>query len=105
MLIADPQLSSKVLTEFFRKIWEGEVIPEDWSKGIVEKLPKNGDKGKCDNWRGITLLSIPSKIREEQTITGRGCIDQFFSLCNIIEQCSEWNQPLHINFVDFRKAF
>jgi len=62
MLIADPQLSSKVLTEFFRKIWEGEVIPEDWSKGIVEKLPRNGDKGKCDNWRGITLLSIPSKI-------------------------------------------
>ena len=64
------------------------MIPEDWSKGIVEKLPKKGDKGKCDNWRGITLLSIPgkilcriilkrtdkaidSKIREEQARTGR----------------------------------
>ena len=51
--------------------------------------------------------AIDSKLREEQAgfRAGRGCIDQIFSLRNIIEQCSEWNQPLHINFVDFRKAF
>ena len=43
MLKADRQLSSSVLTEFFRKVWEGEEIPEDWSEGIIVKLPKKGD--------------------------------------------------------------
>ena len=36
---------------------------------------------------------------------GRGCIDQIFVLRNIIEQCIEWNTPLYINFIDFRKDF
>ena len=34
----------------------------------------------------------------------RGCTDQIFTLCNIIEQCTEWQRQLHINFVDFEKA-
>ena len=78
----------------------------------------------CDNWRGITLLSAPSKVfchillgildsaidkrlREEQAgfNKGRGCIDQIFTIRNIIEQCLEWNSPLYINFIDFQKAF
>ena len=36
---------------------------------------------------------------------GRGCTDQIFVLRNIIEQCSEWQRELYINFVDFQKAF
>ena len=78
----------------------------------------------CDNWRGITLLSTPSKVfcrillgridkaldsklREAQAgfRRGRGCVDQIFALRNIIEQCLEWKTPLFINFIDFRKAF
>jgi hypothetical protein len=88
------------------------------------KLPKKGDPRMCDNWRGITLLSIPGKVfcrillnriekaidiklRQEQAGfgRGRGCIDQIFALRNIIEQCLEWNAPLFISFIDFRKAF
>ena len=42
--------------------WEEEHIPEDWNKGILVKLPKKGDRAVCGNWRGITLLSIPSKV-------------------------------------------
>ena len=88
------------------------------------KLPKKGDRSVCDNWRGVTLLSIPGKIlcriiieriqekvndkiRKEQAgfRKGTGCINQIHILKNIIEQCLEWKQPLYINFVDFRKAF
>lgn len=79
---------------------------------------------ECNNWRGITLLSIPSKIlakiiiqrisevvdkqlRKEQAgfCGGRGYIDQIFALRNIIEQCTEWQRQIYINFVDFEKAF
>ena len=35
----------------------------------------------------------------------RGCIDQIFTLRNIIEQCTEWQRQLYVNFVDFEKAF
>ncbi|MCG8432127.1 MAG: reverse transcriptase family protein, partial [Candidatus Omnitrophica bacterium] len=116
--------ATRVLTDLFQNIWENETIPEDWSKGLIVKLPKKGDSGNCNNWRGITLLSIPSKVfckvllnhlkdtidpllRKEQAgfRKGRGCVDQIFALRNIIEQCLEWNAPLHINFVDYQKAF
>ena len=77
----------------------------------------------CNNWRGITLLSIPSKVfcivlisritdavdkklRQEQAgfRKGRGCIDHIFVLRNILEQCHEWQRKLLVNFVDFEKT-
>ncbi len=124
LLLADLATAVKVLTDLLGKIWRKEKLPDDWVKGIIIKLPKKGDLAICDNWRGIMLLSIPSKVlskvllarideaidkklREEQAgfRKGRGCIDQIFTLRNIIESCAEWNIPLHINFVDFQKAF
>ena len=106
------------------KVWEDKRIPDDWNEATIIRIPKKGALNDCNNWRGITLLSIPSKIlakiimnrlsnvverrlREEQAvfIKGKGCIDQIFSLRNIIEQCTEWQRKLFINFVDFEKAF
>ena len=52
-------------------------------------------------------MAVDQRIREEQAgfRAGRGCSDQIFALRNIVEQCIEWNAPLFVNFVDFRKAF
>ena len=124
MLKADINTATKLFTDLFHSIWDSETIPDDWNKGMIVKLPKKGDLRNCNNWRGITLLSVPGKIfcrillnriddaintklRQEQAgfIKGKGCIDQIFALRNIIEQCLEWNAPLWINFIDFRKAF
>jgi hypothetical protein len=124
MMKADIDTSTKVLTNLFSKVWSEETIPSDWCKGLIVKVPKKGNLQNCDNWRGITLLSIPSKIfcrivltRIQKTVDtqlrreqagfrqGRGCIDQIFALRNIIEQCTEWNASLVINFIDFKKAF
>ena len=51
--------------------------------------------------------AVNQKLQEEQAgfRAGRGCIDQIFTLHTIIEQCTEWNTPVHINFIDFQKAF
>ena len=89
-------------------------------------MPKKGDLTNCNNWRGITFLSIPSKvfsriiinrinsavdanIRQEQAgfRKGRGCCDQdlVLALRNIIEQCTEWQRQLILNFIDFEKSF
>ncbi|RVE74703.1 hypothetical protein OJAV_G00024510 [Oryzias javanicus] len=37
-------------------------IPDEWAKGVIIKIPKKGTRNDCNNWQGITLLSIPSKI-------------------------------------------
>ena len=43
-------------------IWEEEQVPDDWTKGILVKLPKKDDRSICGNCRGIMLLSIHSKL-------------------------------------------
>ena len=80
--------------------------------------------GRLSNCRGIQLLSIPSKVlarvilerikadvnkllREEQAgfRAGRSCADQIATLRIINEQSIEWNSPLYVNFIDFKKRW
>ena len=51
--------------------------------------------------------AIDSTLREEQAgfRRGRGCVDQIFTLRNILEQSLEWNTSLCINIIDFQKVF
>jgi hypothetical protein len=58
----DPALAAEILQPLFTSIWEGKIIPDDWTKAIIIKLAKRGTLSDCNNWRGITLLSISSKI-------------------------------------------
>ena len=93
-------------------------------RGLIIKPSKKGDRTPCTNWRGVTLLSVPSKIffkiiqmrlrdaintilRKEQAgfRPGVGCIDHIFTVRNIIEQCIEWTTKVHINLKDLEKAF
>ena len=47
---------------FLNVIWEMEVIPDELKKGLLIKIPKKGNLSHCGNWRGISLLSVSSKI-------------------------------------------
>jgi hypothetical protein len=79
----------------FQDIWKEERFPKGWKEGVIVKIPKKGDYRNCNNWRGITLLVIISKvfiriildrisgpleteIRKEQAgfRPNRSCIDQ-----------------------------
>ena len=105
-------------------VWEKEEIPDDWKRGLLVKLTKKGDLSRRGNWRGIMLLSIPSKVltriilnrmkvavdkalRDEQAgfRKDRSCIDEIATLRIIVEQSIEWSSPLYFLFVDFEKAF
>ncbi len=38
-------------------------MPQDWSKAAIVPVYKGkGDKTECNNYRGISLLSIPGKV-------------------------------------------
>ena len=38
------------------------MIPSEWKKGMIVKIPKKGGLSDCGNWWGITLCPIALKI-------------------------------------------
>ncbi len=59
---ADNTTTATILQPIFKDMWIDSAIPKVWNKGTIIKLPKKGALSDCNNWRGITLLSISSKI-------------------------------------------
>ncbi|CAH8466653.1 unnamed protein product [Schistosoma haematobium] len=123
-LKADVAVTARILHILFNKIWDEEQVPTDWKEGLLIKIPKKGDLSKCDNYKGITLLSIPGKVfnrvllnrmkdcvdaqlRDQQAgfRKDRSCTDQIATLRIIVEQSIECNSSLYINFIDYEKAF
>ena len=124
LIKADIDTSAAALHKLFNVIWNEEKVPLSWKESQIVKIPKKGNLTECNNWRGISLLSVPGKIfsrviinrikkkiddilRVEQTgfRSGKSTVNQIFVLRNIIEQCVERNETIYFNFIDFSKAF
>ncbi|KAA3676640.1 uncharacterized protein DEA37_0002919 [Paragonimus westermani] len=112
------------LTKLLQTIWETEEVPRDWCLSTVIPVFKKGSRSLCDNHRGISLVSVASKlltglilrrltkpresqIREEQAgfRSGRGCVDHIFTLRRILEHRHSYRQPTAVVFLDLRAAF
>ena len=79
----------------------GEVV-EDWRRAIIVPLYKKDNKMVCNNYRGISLLSVPiaSKVyvktldrrlrsRTESRVLevqGESCVDQIFTIRQLNEK-------------------
>ncbi len=51
--------------------WNTGIIPTDWKRGLVVPLWKGkGDRQDCNNYRGVTLLSVLGKVFARITIDG-----------------------------------
>ncbi len=50
------------LLEVVQHIWRCEKVEESWLVGKLRLLPKSGDLGNSNNWRGITLLAVIAKL-------------------------------------------
>ncbi|VDP77753.1 unnamed protein product [Schistosoma curassoni] len=120
----DIEVTTNMLHLLFKKIWEEEQVPMDWKEGHLIKIPKKGNLSKCENYRGITLLSIPGKffnkvllnrikdavdaqLRDEQAgfRKDRSYTDQIATLRVIVEPSVELKSSLYINFIDYEKTF
>ena len=51
-------------TLLFQKSLDNGVIPDEWKKAKISPVFKKGDKGKAENYRPISLTSIPCKLLE-----------------------------------------
>ena len=62
MLKLCSQIISPYLVSIFNGIFDTGNFPEEWCKAINIPLYKSGDVNKVHNYRGISLLSVLSKV-------------------------------------------
>ena len=52
----------QVLFDICSRYFEGNFKIEEWQIGSLKILPKKGDLTNVNNWRGINLLDVASKV-------------------------------------------
>uniref|UniRef100_A0A8D8R0B9 Craniofacial development protein 2 n=1 Tax=Cacopsylla melanoneura TaxID=428564 RepID=A0A8D8R0B9_9HEMI len=124
MLKAGEHLTVDMFAHLFNQIWTSQTVPQDYRDAEIVAIHKKGDRSKCDNYRGISLLSISGKLLSrviynrltvlaEEVLSDTQCgfrqnkstTDMVFSIRQLIEKTLEQNSKLCIAFIDFTKAF
>ena len=91
------------LETVFDAIWQQESIPKDWKGQIFVPLHKKGSCTACDSYRGIALLTTPSKVFAKSILN---CLKpSLFTLRILMEKSREYHCPLYICFIDLKKAY
>ena len=116
------------LKKLFNALFENGLFPEEWCRSVIIPLFKKGDINNPENYRGISLLSIVSKvftsilnrrlyswaenehkICEEQAGFRKqySTIDHIYTLVSMIRKClyGHRKSKLYVVFVDYLKAF
>eukprot|EP00397_Hematodinium_sp_SG-2012_P000576 GEMP01000577.1.p1 GENE.GEMP01000577.1~~GEMP01000577.1.p1 ORF type:complete len:1315 (+),score=230.29 GEMP01000577.1:2458-6402(+) len=113
------------LARIINKIWSGGSVPQDWKDSILIPLYKGkGATTNCDNYRGISLLSVPGKILtavmgsrlaaafDDKLLDGqhgfrrnRGTTGGILGVRNLVASARAQNEEVFTCFVDLSKAF
>ena len=123
------KLGKPVLVPHLHKLlclcWEEGSVPQSMRDAKIITLYKNkGDRSDCNNYRGISLLSIVGKAFARVALTRlqslaervypesqcgfraeRSTVEMIFTIRQLQEKCREQRKPLYIAFVDLTKAF
>ena len=116
------------LTKLFNKLYDTSYFPLDWCKSVIIPLFKKGEDSNPDNYRGISLLSVVSKVftailnkrlyawaENEEKISkqqagfreGYSTIDHIFTLITMVKSKldSRRGGKVYVAFIDYKKAF
>jgi hypothetical protein len=107
-------------------VWKEEKVPVEWRKGQVVPLFKGGDASDLGDYRGITLLSVVSKMLESIVNrrvcgwlekngglsdeqggfrAGRGTADLVWLVHEVVQRRKERRQTTFACFIDVQKAY
>ena len=114
------------LVQLFNKLNDEGIFPKEWSKSIIVLIHKKGDANIPDNYRGIALTSVLSKVythifnkrltgweeQQEKILeqqagfrAGYSTIDHIFTLYGLVQKHLQRHTKFYVAFVDLKKAF
>ena len=124
LLKTDNQQMTKIVCQLCNKILESGEWPTDWLRTIFIPIPKYPGTTECAEHRAIALINHSSKdilriLLSRMTKTAEGQIaeeqmgfkkkirtrDQIFNIRMTTEKAREFNIPLCMAFIDFKKTF
>jgi hypothetical protein len=95
-------------------VWNKEELPDQWKESIIVPIHKRTNKTYCNNYRGISLLSIsntilwnilPSRLspyideiigdHRRRFRRNTSTTDQIFCICQILEKKFEFIETVH----------
>ena len=59
-MVCQPIQAACLLQPLIPEAWVNETFPNEWTDGIIVKIPKKGNLRECDNWHGIFVLPVIS---------------------------------------------
>ena len=110
----------------FTKSLEEEKVPDIWKAGHVSAIHKSGSRSKAENYRPISLTSVPGKLMErlirgqivehmtennffspEQHgfISGKSCTTQLFEFLEDLTEALYNGKYIDLVYLDYYKAF
>uniref|UniRef100_A0A1W7R9N5 Endonuclease-reverse transcriptase HmRTE-e01 n=1 Tax=Hadrurus spadix TaxID=141984 RepID=A0A1W7R9N5_9SCOR len=112
------------ISRVFQAVWRDKRTPEEWKKGIIIPIFKKGDRKRCENYRGVTLIShiaklferilenrirkkVEKELQEEQYgfRRDRSTNDLIFAMRQVMEKRWEFGKELVMTFLDLEKAY
>ena len=114
----------EMLLALFNLVWDSEYAPSYWREGLIVSLFKKGDREDPGNYRGITLLNVVGKLYSRVINNrllkhlelnhllhegqggfrmGRSCIDNIFSLSELIQGRIREGKSTFAFFLTLRK--
>ncbi|CAM4662709.1 unnamed protein product [Lepidochelys olivacea] len=119
-VIAEP------LAIIFENSWRSGEVPDDWKKANVVPIFKQGKKEDPENYRPVSLTSVPGKIMEQvlkESILkhleerkvirnsqhgftkGKSCLTNLIAFYDKITGSVDEGKAVDVLFLDFSKAF
>ena len=120
------ELTVCFLVKLFNSLFDKGIYPNSWTESIIIPLFKKGDANDVNNYRGISLSNISSKLYSSiinsrlqewisrNDITGEhqagfkndySTTDHIFTLMAAVQKQFSRDKKLYVAFVDFEKAF
>ena len=114
------------LTIIFKKSLQESVLPDIWKEANVTSIYKKGDRTKPENYRPISLTSVPCKLMERIIrdqivkhmsrndffspfqygfVSGKSCVTQLLEFLDDITESLDQGGDIDIIYLDFSKAF
>jgi len=112
----------KMLTWVINRCLNGKEALQQCKVAYISSIHKKGSKKDCSNYRGISVMSMMSRIygkilrglieeenkdEDEQSgfRTGRSCTDSIFCMKQVMAKRNATNQETHLLLVDLTKAY